>query len=258
MYQPDGISAYQVGSQTYFVTANEGDARDYTGFEEEVRVSSVDLDDATFPTEATLKQNANLGRLNITRNLFSSTNTTVFTQIPVFGGRSFSIWDAATGNRVFDSGDFFEQRTATQTPTLFNANSGDPANFDTRSDNKGPEPESVVVSLLGGNYYAFVALERAGGGVMVYDVNNPAASNFLLYEPNAAGDISPEGIVVIPPEQSPTGVPLLVLSNEVSGTVSIYRIEGNFALAVPTLSPYALALTASLLLGFTAAKRRKG
>ncbi len=257
LYQPDGIAVYQTGGNVFFVTANEGDARDYTGFAEEVRVSSVDLDDATFPTEATLKQNANLGRLTITRNLFSSTNTAVFTQIPVLGARSFTIWDAATGNRVFDSGDFFEQRTATQTPTFFNANNGNPADFDTRSDNKGPEPESVVVSRLGGSDYAFVALERAGGGVMVYDVSNPAAPNFLLYEPNATGDISPEGVVVIPPEQSPTGVPLLILSNEVSGTVAIYRIDGNFALAVPALSPYALALTASLLLGFGAARRRK-
>src|SRR5690606_28833774 len=46
MYQPDAIASFQVGGQTYLVTANEGDARDYDGFSEEARVGSIDLDPA--------------------------------------------------------------------------------------------------------------------------------------------------------------------------------------------------------------------
>jgi hypothetical protein len=40
MYQPDAISSYKAGSQTFLVTANEGDARaDWgTANNEEVRV----------------------------------------------------------------------------------------------------------------------------------------------------------------------------------------------------------------------------
>ena len=38
MYQPDSIASYRVKGKTYLVTANEGDARDYTGFSEEVPV----------------------------------------------------------------------------------------------------------------------------------------------------------------------------------------------------------------------------
>jgi len=65
MYLPDGIAAYDYRGHTYLVTANEGDARDYRGFVEEIRVGSGSymLDPGRFPNAAVLKQNANLGRL---------------------------------------------------------------------------------------------------------------------------------------------------------------------------------------------------
>ena len=69
MYQPDAIATYSVGGQTYYVTANEGDSRDYTGFNEEVRIGAMNLDPTTFPNGATLKLNQNLGRLVATNTL---------------------------------------------------------------------------------------------------------------------------------------------------------------------------------------------
>jgi hypothetical protein len=53
-----------------------------------------------------------------------------------------NLW-AADGTLVFYSGDVLERKTAILTPYLFNANNGSPADFDTRSDNKSPEPEGV-------------------------------------------------------------------------------------------------------------------
>jgi hypothetical protein len=40
MYQPDSIAAYDVGGATYLVTANEGDAREWPGFAEEITMRS--------------------------------------------------------------------------------------------------------------------------------------------------------------------------------------------------------------------------
>jgi DNA-binding beta-propeller fold protein YncE len=70
MYQPDAIAAYEVDGQTYIVTANEGDARDYDGFSEEARIGDVNddffVDPIAYPDLSILTDNAQLGRLTIT------------------------------------------------------------------------------------------------------------------------------------------------------------------------------------------------
>jgi DNA-binding beta-propeller fold protein YncE len=48
MYQPDAIAAYTVGSQTFLVLANEGDAREWAALTEQVRVSSLTLEPTIF------------------------------------------------------------------------------------------------------------------------------------------------------------------------------------------------------------------
>ena len=159
--------------------------------------------------------------------------TAITTGSTVYGSRSFTIWDAA-GNQVFDSGDAFEQITAAQTPTLFNANDGDPAKWDERSDDKGPEPEGITVGTIAGRPYAFVGLERAGGGVMVYDLGNPRQPLFMGYY-RTDGDISPEGVLFIDAADGPTGQPLLVLTHELSNTTTIYEIRTHFKMFLPII-----------------------
>jgi hypothetical protein len=224
MYQPDAIAQYVgLDGKTYLVTANEGDARDYDGFAEEVRVGSSDyvLDPGTFPNAADLKKNDVLGRLTVTNATGDIDGDGDFDQIHVFGSRSFTIRDTA-GNIVFDSGNQFERITAAAVPTLFNSNGG-AATFDTRSDNKGPEPEGVVVGQVDDRVYAFIGLERTGG-VMVYDVTNAQKPRFLEYT-NTDGDVSPEGLTFISADQSPNGQPLLVVNNEVSNTTAIFEFN---------------------------------
>lgn len=113
--------------------------------------------------------------------------------------------------------------------------SNDDRNFDSRSDNKGPEPEGLAVGQVGQRRYAFVGLERMGG-VMVYDITQPHSPLFVDYANNrdfsvapydapAAGDLGPEGLLFIDAKDSPTRSPLLVVANEVSGTVTLYQIE---------------------------------
>jgi hypothetical protein len=229
MYEPDAIASYRVKGETYLVTANEGDTRDYPpGFTEEVRAgaSSYMLDPTVFlspfdPT--TLKNNANLGRLTVTnvngaKELDADTD---FERIYVPGGRSFSI-RRANGTLVYDSGDDIEQRTATLLPDLFNSQ-GDIASFDTRSDNKGPEPEGVAIGKVSGRTYAFIGLERIGG-VMVYDISKPTSPKFATYINTAPTDLAPEGLFFIKKKDSPNGKHLLVVSHEVSNTVTIFEI----------------------------------
>ena len=79
---------------------------------------------------------------------------------------------------------------------------------------------------MNGRTYAFVAIERAGGGTMAFDITDPGDVSFTTYA-RTAGDISPEGTLFIPGSESPNGQDLLVLSNEVSNTVSIYQAQSN-------------------------------
>lgn len=230
MYQPDAIAAFRIGSQRYFITANEGDAREYTTFAEEARVKNMNLDATAFPNAATLKLDPNLGRLTCTTALGDTDNDGDFDQLYTLGGRSFSIFRAGNSGvltRVFDSGDQLEQLTAALVPTRFN---GDPV-FDTRSDNKGPEPEGVTTGVINGRTYAFLGLERTGG-VMMFDVTNPNAPQFVQYVNTSSvsgstqtGDVSPEGLVFVPASESPNGIPLLIVAFEVSGTVAVFEVR---------------------------------
>ncbi|GEM_PF-5961172 len=226
---PDGIANYTVGGQTYYVTANEGDARDLFG--DEARASSVILD----PSNPALGlQGANdLGRLNISNIDGDTDGDGDFDALFSYGSRSFTIFDAE-GNVVFDSGDDFEQLIALNFPDFFNSDNTDNTSLDNRSDNKGPEPEGVVVGQIDGKIYAFIGLERQGG-VIVYDVTNPAAATFVDYintrdftaveDTSAAGDLGPKGLAFISAKDSPIDQPLLAVSNEISGTTRIYKVE---------------------------------
>jgi YVTN family beta-propeller protein len=226
LYMPDAIGTYQVGGVTYFVTANEGDARD-----EEARVKDLTLDPTAFPNAAALKTDAQLGRLTVSNIDGDGDGDGDYDQLFAYGSRSFSIWDA-NGNLVFDSGDDFEQVTASLFPSFFNSDNT-ANNLDNRSDNKGPEPEGVAIGSFDGKTYAFVGLERIGG-VMTYDITDPNAVTFVDYinprdftgNPglDTAGDLGPEGLVFVAPEDSPTGLPLLIVANEVSGSTAIFQV----------------------------------
>ena len=222
LYQPDAIANFTIGGQTYYITANEGDARAYTGLAEEVRVGSAAyvLDPTVFPNAATLKLDANLGRLTVSNASGDTDGDGDFDRIETFGGRSFTLWDS-TGTPVYDSGSLLESITATRTPALFNS-SGTAASFDGRSDNKGPEPEGVTIGIVDGRTYAFIGLARVGD-VMVFDVSNPLAPEFVQYI-NTPEDIAVEGLSFVSAVDSPTGKPLLITANEGSNTVAVFQI----------------------------------
>lgn len=226
MYMPDAISGFTVDGNRYFITANEGDSRAYTGYSEEIRVGSgaYVLDPSVFSNAATLKLDTNLGRLQLTNATGDTDNDGLFDEIHAFGARSFSIWNS-TFSQIYDSGDELEQITATELPGRFNADntSNTFATFDTRSDNKGPEPEAATTGIVDGVLYAFIGIERSGD-IFVYDISNPNNPVFKQFIDNPA-DLGVEGLIFVPAYESPTGKALLIASAEVSKTVTVYEFS---------------------------------
>ena len=239
MYQPDGIALYEVNGETYIVTANEGDSQDYDGYSEEVRVSDIkdliqlnaqyyngftqeELDDMVANG---LFDDDQLGRLTVTLDHPFKTGD-IHNAIVSFGARSFSIMRASDMAMIYDSGDEFEKTTLNYIPNWFNVDieAPDELTMDGRSDNKGPETESVVVGTVGEEQYAFIGSERTGG-FFIYNVSNPDAPYFVDYVYDASlTDISPEGMDFIAAEDSPEGVPMLAVGQELSGTISLFEL----------------------------------
>jgi len=217
MYQPDAIATYQRGDSTFILSANEGDSRDYDGFSEEVRVKDLTLDSEKFPDAESLQESSELGRLKTTTATGDIDNDGDHDQIYSYGARSFSIWNA-NGKRVYDSGSDFERFLAgfadqdeTKEPWVEN-----------RSDDKGPEPESIITGELNGETYAFIGLERANG-IFIYKISNPSRptpAGFINIE--SEGEIGPEGLTFIKKTES-TG--WLIVTSEISNTVSIYELS---------------------------------
>ncbi|GIH95974.1 hypothetical protein Psi01_66040 [Planobispora siamensis] len=232
MYQPDAVAHFRDRGRTYLVTANEGDGREWDCHADEVRVKSLNLSAAAFPDAATLKQDTELGRLNVAADSPKDASG-AYTELHAFGARSISI-RTASGQLVWDSGDGLERLIAQRLPGQFNADNEENGSADSRSDNKGPEPEGVTVGEVRGRTYAFAGLERVGG-VVAYDVSDPRAPRLAGYvntrdfagsvEDGTAGDVGPEGVLFIAAAQSPTRRPLLVVGNEISGTTAIYEIR---------------------------------
>ncbi len=229
MYMPDSIGVYDVNGETYYVTANEGDARS-----EDERVKDLTLDPTAFPDATELQADENLGRLEVSSIDGDTDGDGDYDQLLTYGGRSFSIFDGH-GNIVFDSGSDFAEITAAAFPDNFNS-SNDENSFDSRSDAKGSEPEGIEIGEVEGKTYAFVGLERIGG-IMVYDITTPETAEFVQYlnnrdfsgdpEAGTAGDLGPEGLEFVNAADSPTGRPMLIVSNEVSGSTSIYDFGMN-------------------------------
>ncbi len=210
MFEPDAITYFENNGTQYVVTANEGDQREYTGFNEVKRISSgaVLLDASAFPNAATLKTNAQMGRLNITTTLGDTDGDGDLDELYSFGSRSFSIWNGSTGQLVFDSKNDLEKKA--QTLATYD---------DGRSDDKGVEPEAITVGKIGTKNILFVGIERADA-FMIYDITTPTAPVFL--QSLKTGD-APEGILFIPAANGPTKRSLLILSNENDGTIRIYQ-----------------------------------
>ena len=266
MYMPDTIASMEYNGKTYLLTANEGDDRqdwldnvtdqtscEAAGYYFDSADNCIDAftakdyyDSFNVTLNSSLATNGGFGEDDELRRLKFSYHTTVakngnatfFNELYGYGGRSFSIYDAETGEQVFDSGDDFETITAEKYTDGFNNDNAENTGDD-RSDNKGPEPEALTIGEINGHTYAFIGLERMGG-IMVYDVSNPTNPSFVEYVSNrdmtkqpdpglpdfdTNGDYGPEGFKFVSAENSPSGKPLLIVGSEVSGSTTFYQID---------------------------------
>jgi hypothetical protein len=231
MYQPDGIATFQQDGSDYLVTANEGDPRDYYDYHEaiairELATAGIEVD-STNPARH-LTGDDQLGRLQISRASGDKDGDGDLDEFVTFGTRSFSIWKRGDAGleRVFDSGNDFEQIVSQVAPQIFNAESTADSPPDARSISRGPEPENIVVFELDGQRLAAIGLERTGG-VMLYDIGRPREPAFLSYiqsDANEKRDLAPEGLLFIAADRNPAGKPLLVLCNEGSGTMTAFEL----------------------------------
>lgn len=240
-YMPDSIKSYKFRGRTFIVTANEGDSRDYDGYSEEERAKDLELDETAFPNAEDLQNSENLGRLKITTANGDTDGDGDFDVLRSYGARSFSIRNA-NGKLIFDSGSEIEIITAEALGENFNSSNDENDSGDSRSDDKGPEPEAIEIARIAGHTYAFIGLERVGG-IMIYDITNPRKVSFLNYINNRnfdveaqlndgstnpkVGDLGVESLLFIPAAKSPNGKPLLVSANEVSGTTTVFEIRLN-------------------------------
>ena len=207
-YQPDAIDYFEINGVGYIITANEGDARDYKGYSEEARVSDLILDPVAYPDAETLQLKENLGRLKVTTARGDIDNDGDIDEIHGYGARSFSIWNT-NGKLIFDSGNEFTLMG------LF-----DFGNYkENRSDDKGSEPEAVTTFVEGEDIYAVIGLERSGD-VLIYNINDVFNPVFVQRLRNT----SPEGLLIVKPEDSPNGKTMLIVSNEApdNATLNIY------------------------------------
>ena len=136
-----------------------------------------------------------------------------------YGGRSFTIW-STSGTMIYDSGDVIGRKTFELNPSAFNNDEGD---VDDRSDDKGAEPEAVTTLKMLDKTLLFVGLERTGG-VLVFNISNPQSPEFIDWILDET-DVAPEGLIAIPASKSPNGNDLIVVTNEVSNTVSIFELK---------------------------------
>ena len=218
VYMPDGLATIQINGEQYVLTPNEGDAREwgskpnkYADVDSKVINGSEKKVEYLIPTE---------------RDGLDPANTYLY------GARSFSIWKASDLSLVYDSGADFERITAATYPDYFNTNHKE-TELEGRTNKKGPEPEDVKTLAVGNKLYAFIGLERIGG-IMAYDITDPDNTFFVDYlnprnfsgtDIPSGGDLGAEGLCTIPAAQSPTGYPLVLAANEISGTVTIAQVN---------------------------------
>ena len=216
---PDTMVLFTKNGTALLATANEGDGR---GDDGDFATGSSLTANMTAAVAATAT-NTGIGALKLLKDQGQDADGKI-ADPTMLGTRSFSLWNATTGERVFDSGSAIEQFVASNDPTVFNTNDGVASKWDTRSDDKGPEPEALAFGRIDGKDYIFVGAERQNGIFQfdITDLNNVSIVgyfNAITSSADSGGSfISPESILFLDAASNPSGKNLLVVGFEGTGT----------------------------------------
>eukprot|EP00105_Crassostrea_gigas_P022106 XP_011441491.1 PREDICTED: uncharacterized protein LOC105338188 isoform X3 [Crassostrea gigas] len=258
MYQPDAIRTVTIGGREYIVTADEGDSKDYSGlklttsgFDETKRVRDITLANNSEVLQwarkrkiPSIQHDALLGKLSVSTQEGRLRDGT-YDKLYSYGGRGFSVLRSDTMERIYDSGSIVEESHAMQYPKLFNSYAKSSVNItdtqDSRSDSKGPECESLAIAYSGTRVIVFVGCERPGT-ISIYSFNSNMTEGTLesiysgaktvlgtwgeAFDGGLLTDMDTDDIKYLPPFQSPTGQPLLVVTGSDTGTVSLFHVRG--------------------------------
>lgn len=261
MPTPDGVTSFVRGGQRLLATANEGDFR--TDDADRIRLRDARNTAAiTDPNITTgMANNAVLGRLRISSIDGDTDSSGKIDRPTMLGSRSFSIWDSETGALVFDSGSLIEQWVIANDPTTHNIELGNVANFDLRSDDKGPELEGITFATIDGRDFLFAVAERQNG-VFQFDITNLSNVFVAGYYNTVSGVVddgqgafvAPESIQFIPASASPTGKDMLIVGYEgeydpvggidIAGSVAVFTVIPEPATWAGLLGAVALACAA--------------
>ncbi|GAG85001.1 unnamed protein product, partial [marine sediment metagenome] len=214
----------------------EGDIRKLPGGIGAALVSELSLDATASPDAVSLQHPSELGALQVATDIGDANADGLFERLYAFGARSVSIW-SSDARLLWDSGDILEQATLAELPAVFNSEFSS-ATYDTRSDNRGPEPEGVAVGIIDGVRYAFVGLERTSA-IVVFNLEKPTDPKLVtvyhgsrypgdlvgMHGPAPSKDQAPEGILFIPADESASGKPLVIACFEVSGTTRVLEVR---------------------------------
>ena len=224
---PDQVASFERFGRPFLVTADEGDDRGDWGESElgdVARLGALTADGrVSLRWRQRVDSSPGLARLEVCAHSGDADGDGVIDEPRALGTRGVSVWDARTLERVGGTGSALERAMAEE-GAWYNATGADEPETDGRSDNRGPEPEGVVVGEVDGAPVAFVGLERPGA-IAAVDLRDPRRPRVASLEVAAArGHYAVEGLCFVPAERSPFAGPMLLAAFEGSGEVVAYEV----------------------------------
>ncbi|XP_052101359.1 mesenchyme-specific cell surface glycoprotein-like [Mytilus californianus] len=253
-YQPRDIKIGVVNGQSYLFTANTGAIKKLTqqnegfDFTDAARARTLHNNGAIdevlvgADNKAKINNDADLGRLHVS-GMDGLNSQGLIQYIHAYGSRSVSMWNTATFQRVYDTGDDMEREAINKYSSTFNGdceniNLSPAGEMDLRSDDYGVEPTAVafgthsgapliVTASRSGMIYVFNVIGTALSFQSVHRRGGTNQAWNLLYQNNSTGDCLISDIGYVDESALPDRTGLVYVIGSGSSSVSLYEIYDN-------------------------------